>query len=133
MKKRLLFTSATFISMACNHAQDSTAKKAQSAIEVAGVKITGSVDVYHRYNFSNPKTRFTNQYTSFTNSQNYFELEMESLQAAHNFSKATAFADLGFVEEMKNSITIMAKKVQTKMPYLKRTMAALLKPPLPES
>ncbi|MDQ2752378.1 MAG: porin, partial [Bacteroidota bacterium] len=96
MKKCLLFVFASFISMTLLKAQDSTTKKADSVIEVAGVKITGSVDVYYRYNFSNPKTGFTNNYTSFTNSQNSFELGMASLQASHSFGKATAFADLGF-------------------------------------
>ncbi len=78
-------------------AQDSTTTKAaDSSLEIAGVKISGSVDVYYRYNFSNPPTGFTNSYTSFTNSQNSFELGMASLQASHSFGKASAFVDLGF-------------------------------------
>lgn len=56
---------------------------------------TGSVDVYYRYNFSNPKTTFNN-YTSFTNSQNSFELGMASIKADHSFGKASAGIDLGF-------------------------------------
>lgn len=63
--------------------------------------ITGSVDVYYRYNFANaqdPETgdKFTNNYTSFTNSQNSFELGMASLRADHSFGKASATVDLGF-------------------------------------
>ena len=62
--------------------------------------ITGSVDVYYRFNFADAKdaegNSVTNNYTSFTNSQNSFELGMISLQAAHNFGKASVFADLGF-------------------------------------
>lgn len=62
--------------------------------------ITGSVDAYYRYNFSNAKdaagNQITNNKTSFTNSQNSFELGMVSLQAAHSFGKASVFADLGF-------------------------------------
>ena len=58
--------------------------------------ITGSVDVYYRYNFSDPKTGFTNNYTSFTNSQNSFELGMASIRADHSFGKASATIDLGF-------------------------------------
>ncbi|MEP6682351.1 MAG: outer membrane beta-barrel protein [Parafilimonas sp.] len=63
--------------------------------------ITGSVDVYYRYNFANAKDpatgeTITNNYTSFTNSQNSFELGMASIQAAHSFGKANAFIDLGF-------------------------------------
>lgn len=59
------------------------------------VNITGSVDVYYRYNFSDPSGG-TNNYTSFTNSQSSFELGMASIQASHSFGKASAFADLGF-------------------------------------
>ncbi len=57
--------------------------------------ITGSVDVYYRFNFSNPKTT-QNNYTSFTNSQNSFELGMASIKADHSFGKASATIDLGF-------------------------------------
>jgi hypothetical protein len=64
------------------------------------VTITGSVDAYYRYNFANAKDAednpVINNYTSFTNSQNSFELGMVSVQAAHNFGKASVFADLGF-------------------------------------
>jgi len=69
-------------------------------VEVAGITITGSVDVYYRYNFANAKdsagSPITNNYTSFTNSQNSFELGMASIQASHSFGKASAFIDLGF-------------------------------------
>jgi hypothetical protein len=63
--------------------------------------ITGSIDVYYRFNFANQKdpetgNQITNNYTSFTNSQNSFELGMASIQAAHSFGKASAFVDLGF-------------------------------------
>ena len=80
----------------CIKAQDTTAITATPALEVAGVKITGSADVYYRYNFSNPKSGGLDNYTSFTNSQNDFELGMASLQASHSFGKASAFVDLGF-------------------------------------
>ena len=58
--------------------------------------ITGSVDAYYRYNFNNPKSGTTNNYTSFTNSQNSFELGMASIRADHSFGKASATVDLGF-------------------------------------
>jgi hypothetical protein len=57
---------------------------------------TGSVDVYYRYNFNDPKSGSTNNYTSFTNSQNSFELGMASVKADHSFGKASAGIDLGF-------------------------------------
>jgi len=69
-------------------------------VDVAGVTITGSADVYYRYNLANAKditgNPITNNYTSFTNTQNSFELGMASIQAAHSFGKASAFIDLGF-------------------------------------
>jgi len=59
--------------------------------------ITGSVDVFFRYNFDNAKEFFhSNNYTSFTNSQNSFELGMASIKADHSFGKASATIDLGF-------------------------------------
>ncbi|MDB5221345.1 MAG: porin [Chitinophagaceae bacterium] len=60
-----------------------------------GPVITGSVDAYYRFNFSNSKTTFNN-YTSFTNSQNTFALGMASIKADHSFGKASATIDLGF-------------------------------------
>jgi len=57
--------------------------------------ITGSADVYYRYNFQNPKTTFNNL-TSFTNSHNSFELGMASLKAEHSIGKVGMVADIGF-------------------------------------
>jgi len=59
------------------------------------VTITGSVDAYYRFNFSNPKIGYNN-YTSFTNSQSSFELGMASIRADHSFGKVSATVDLGF-------------------------------------
>jgi hypothetical protein len=70
---------------------DSTAPKTPPP-----VTITGSVDGYYRYNFSNPKTSPYNNLTSFTNSQSSFELGMASIRADHSFGKVSATADLGF-------------------------------------
>ncbi len=56
---------------------------------------TGSVDAYHRYNFSDPPGK-TNNLTSFTNSQNSFELGMASLRVDHSFRKVAATVDVGF-------------------------------------
>ncbi|CAN5161221.1 hypothetical protein BH20BAC1_BH20BAC1_02400 [soil metagenome] len=58
--------------------------------------ITGSVDTYIRYNFNDPKSGNTNNYTSFTNSQNSFELGMASIKAEHSIGKVSATIDLGF-------------------------------------
>jgi hypothetical protein len=78
---------------------DSTAKTVAPADSAAKppspVTITGSVDGYYRFNFSNPKSG-TNNYTSFTNSQSSFELGMASIRADHSFGKVAATVDLGF-------------------------------------
>ena len=59
--------------------------------------ISGSVDAYYRYNFSNVQAyAHSNNFTSFTNSQNSFELGMASLRADHTFGKASATIDVGF-------------------------------------
>lgn len=58
--------------------------------------ITGSVDVYYRYNFNNPKSYPFNSLTSFTHSSNSFELGMASIRADHSFGKVSATIDLGF-------------------------------------
>lgn len=76
---------------------DTSAKKTDTAVKTPPpVTITGSVDVYYRFNFSNPPSTLTNNYTSFTNSQNSFELGMATLRADHSFGKVSATADLGF-------------------------------------
>lgn len=57
------------------------------------VKISGSADVYYKYNFNGNNT---DNKTSFTNSHNSFELGMISLKAEHEFKKGSIVADLGF-------------------------------------
>ena len=78
---------------------DSTAKAAapldSTAKPAPPVTITGSIDGYYRFNFSNPKFG-ANNYTSFTNSQSSFELGMASIRADHSFGKVSATVDLGF-------------------------------------
>jgi hypothetical protein len=84
------------------YAQDSTVVS-----EKTGPTISGSVDAYYRFNFSNLKSDATsgpglsdfspyNNYTSFTNSQNSFELGMASLKLEHTMGKVGVVADLGF-------------------------------------
>lgn len=55
--------------------------------------ISGSADVYYRYDFA--KTR-ANNFTSFTNSQNSFALGMASVKFEHKSEKVGVVADLGF-------------------------------------
>lgn len=72
----------------CAFSQDSTKK--------SNFALSGSADVYYRYNFNNYKEKPFNNKTSFTNSHNSFELGMVSLKAEHSIGKVGMVADLGF-------------------------------------
>lgn len=92
--------------------------------------ITGSVDVYYRYNFNDSKTGFTNNYTSFTNSQNSFELGMASVRADHSFGKASATIDLGFgrrAEEFSYANTDHSSLFAVKQAYLSYAISSKFK------
>jgi hypothetical protein len=97
---RKIFLSSTVICMFFSLASaqtDTTAKKVDTAVKTPPpVTITGSVDLYYRFNFNAPSGQSPNNYTSFTNSQNSFELGMASLRADHSFGKVAATVDLGF-------------------------------------
>jgi hypothetical protein len=92
--------SAAFLAMApfCftiaqDIAQDSAATETKS-----NFAISGYVDAYYRFNFSNPRKEqgTLNNYTSFTNSHNSFELGMASVKLEHSMGKVGVVADLGF-------------------------------------
>lgn len=68
---------------------------AQDSSKTSAFKISGSADVYYRYNFDDSKFS-SNNFTSFTNSQNSFELGMASLKVEHSIGKVAMVADLGF-------------------------------------
>src|SRR5215831_14510517 len=87
MKKYFIATMAIMITGKL-FAQDSTKKSSTT--------ITGSADVYYRYNFNNPKSYPYNSLTSFTHSSNSFEIGMASVRADHTFGKVAATIDLGF-------------------------------------
>src|SRR5882762_7766889 len=90
MLRKISFSLMGILCLAGTYAQDST-KEAPKA-----TTITGSVDMYYRFNFANPKDKSINNYTSFTNSQNSFELGMATVRLDHSFGKASATVDLGF-------------------------------------
>ncbi len=69
---------------------------AQDSSKTSALKLSGSADVYYRYNFQNPKASPYNSYTGFTHSQNSFELGMVSVKAEHSLGKASFVVDLGF-------------------------------------
>lgn len=69
--------------------------QAQDTTKTSAFKLSGSADVYYRYNVHNPQSK-PNNLTSFTNSHNSFELGMASLKAEHSIGKVGMVADLGF-------------------------------------
>jgi hypothetical protein len=56
------------------------------------LSITGSADVYYRYNFN----KQVNNYTSFTTSHNQARLGMATVKLEHKTEKVDLVADLGF-------------------------------------
>ncbi len=85
MLRKLLAPAFAMGLFATSFAQDST--------QASSLTISGSADVYYKYDFG--KTR-TNNLTSFTNSHNRIEPGMASVKFDHKTSKVNAVADLGF-------------------------------------
>lgn len=85
----LFFTGSLLLIAAMVRAQDSTSKPSWN--------LSGAIDGYYRYNFSNAKSSSNpNNFTSFTNSQNSFELGMASVRVDYLKGKTAATIDLGF-------------------------------------
>lgn len=89
MLRKFIATNLTMVISIIVVAQDSSST-------APSFKLSGSADVYYRYNFDNPKSYPYNSPTSFTHSQNSFELGMASLKAEHTIGKVGMAADLGF-------------------------------------
>jgi hypothetical protein len=66
---------------------------AQDSSKALPLSITGSADVYYKYDFGETKA---NNYTSFTNSHNRFEPGMASVKFDYKTTKVEMVADLGF-------------------------------------
>ena len=86
-----LFTNAQVASVT----SDTTSTPATGAEEAKppALIITGSADVYYKYDFAKTKA---NTYTSFTGSHNSFALGMASVKFEHKGNKVGAVLDLGF-------------------------------------
>jgi hypothetical protein len=98
MLRKFIVTAATVAAISPLFAQDSVLVLKDTT--VAEVKeepkpflLSGSVDVYYRYDFSR---NLSNNRTSFTNSINSFELGMATVKLEHSFGKVGFVADLGF-------------------------------------
>ena len=90
MLRKISLSIIAGLSLSSALAQDSTAA-------TSPLSISGFVDVYYRFNFSNPKSdQGFNNLTSFTNSHNSFELGMASVKLEHTAGKVGFVADLGF-------------------------------------
>ena len=73
---------------------DTTAAPAAETEEAKpALIITGSADVYYKYDFAKTKA---NTYTSFTGTHNSFALGMASVKLEHKGNKVGAVLDLGF-------------------------------------
>jgi len=106
MLRKIAFLAMGSLCLAQSYAQDSSKAAAPDTTKPAEpaktTTITGSVDVYYRYDFNNAKNyKATNNLTSFTNSQNSFELGMASVKIAHSFGKIGAVLDMGFGQRAK--------------------------------
>lgn len=60
------------------------------------LKISGSVDVYYRFNPGGEGVSTKNNLTSFTNSNNTFQLGMASVKGEYTHGKVGVVVDLGF-------------------------------------
>ncbi len=97
MLQKFFATSLALVCFIASYSQDSAVAVATE--EPSKPVISGSVDVYYRYNFANAKNvsgGLFNNFTSFTNSQNSFELGMASVRLDHSVGKVSVVADLGF-------------------------------------
>jgi hypothetical protein len=70
-----------------------TSKMTAVAPPAPALSITGSADLYYRYDFAK---QASNDFTSFTHSTNSFELGMAELKVEHKTDKLDMVADLGF-------------------------------------
>lgn len=96
MLRKISISLLGILCLAKSNAQDSTTAPGPRPT------ITGSVDVYYRFNFANAKSvQKTNNLTSFTNSQNSFELGMASVKVSHSIGKVGGVLDLGFGSRAK--------------------------------
>jgi len=71
-----------------------TAKTAATA--PPALSITGSADIYYRYDFNRPTFAPYNSYTSFTQTHDQVQLGMATVKLEHKTAKVDMVADLGF-------------------------------------
>ena len=120
LRKFSFFLASVFIFLNTFSQTDSTAPKKPE------LTITGSADLYYRYDFGKTKV---NNLTSFTNSHNSFELGMASLKIENKTSKIDMVADLGFGKRVQefayNDQGILAAVKQLYISYSPNTWLKL--------
>ncbi|HVG14711.1 MAG TPA: outer membrane beta-barrel protein, partial [Chitinophagaceae bacterium] len=122
----LVFTTS-LLSLTAQDVVDS-AKTAEPSPKTFAV--SGYVDAYYRFNFSNPKkeSETFNNNTSFTNSQNSFELGMASVKLEHSMGKVGVVADIGFGKRAEEfSYNDASTMVAIKQAYVTYAPSANLK------
>jgi len=73
-----------------------TTDTAKAAAPAPVLAITGSVDVFYRYDFNKNKDPNTSSLTSFARAHDQFALGMASVKLEHKTAKLDMVADLGF-------------------------------------
>ena len=109
-KKKITAFAATVLLFSISEsvcAQDST-------VAPPPLKISGSVDGYYRFNFSNGNGGVlgNNSSTSFTSTNNTFQLGMASIKAEYTSGKVGVVADLGFGPKAEEFSYADAKTLQ---------------------
>ncbi|MBO9620772.1 MAG: porin [Niabella sp.] len=97
MRKILLLTKTILVSGAL-FAQDASDSLSRNE-EKKALTLSGSADVYYKYDFAGTRT---NSFTSFTQTQNQFALGMASIKASYTLKKVSMVADLGFGQRAKD-------------------------------
>jgi len=85
MLRKLTLSTIVMSTLNSTFAQDST--------KTSSLTLSGSADVYYKYDFGKSKS---NNFTSFTNSHNSFELGMASVKLDYKTPKVELVTDLGF-------------------------------------
>ena len=93
MLQKFLLAATALLTLNSAFAQETTLAKDSTEKQTSALTISGSADMYYRYDFGKTKT---NNLTSFTNSHNSFELGMASLKFDYSTDKVEMVADLGF-------------------------------------
>jgi hypothetical protein len=131
LRKFFVAVSALCITLSAN-AQETAGTAGTTAPPAAApetkppvLAITGSADVYYRFDFGKTKA---NNLTSFTNSHNAFSLGMASVKLEHKSEKFGAVLDLGFGTRAKEfAYTDEGLLAAVKQAYVSYSPASWLK------